>query len=187
MCVTWQIDMCVIMHLCVWYYSFIRVTWLIHWRCVSGSTAACDMARLRRDIYIIYMCDTILQVSDMTHWCPWRDSFVCVTWRMCTCDMTYLYMWHDSLIYVTWLMHICDMNQSFMQNESFTPIMRLICRCDMTYSYVWHDSFVCATEILHIYVRRLLHIRESFIYVTWLINVLDVTHLCVRSLVCSVT
>ena len=49
--------------------------------------------------------------------------------------------------------------------------------CDMTHLYVWHDSFMCVTwlidicDMTHSYVWH-----DSFICVTWLTHMCDMTH-----------
>jgi len=94
-------------------------------------------------------------MCDLTHSCVWHDSFICVTWLICTCDMTHSYVWYDSFICVTGLIHTCD----------------------MTHSYVWHNSFICVTWLAHMcdmtspYVCHYLFIR-----MTWLILICDMTH-----------
>jgi len=113
----------------------------------------------------------------MTHWCVWRDALVCVTWLVGACDVIRWCVWRDPLIRVTWLIHLWDTTHSCVRHDLF----RCVCRdcltqvtwlihvcvethyvCNMTHSYVditrsneWHDSFVC---------------------VTWLIRVRDMTH-----------
>ena len=127
-----------------------------------------------------------------------HDSFVCVTWHICTCDMTYLFVWHDSFVLgtwlidkcnmthaymcVTWLIHMCDMTHSYVWHDSFIYVTWRIHMCGMTHSYMWHEPFICVAWLIHIcgmthsYVCHDLFIYDSFIRVTWLIRVRDVAH-----------
>jgi len=103
------------------------------------------------------------------------------------CDMTHWYVWHDAFICVTWLVRMCDMTHSSLQhayeNESCHRSGRaegcgLIHTCDMTYSCVWHDAFKSATCLHKRGMSQEGGLRgvDSFIRVTWLIRVCDMTH-----------
>jgi len=79
-------------------------------------------------------------------------------------------------ICVTWLISMCD-------NDSWN-----LRWCDVIHSYMWHDSFSCVNEsrewvMSHIEMSRDTHRcwRDSFIYVTWLILMCDVTPMCVTT------
>ena len=128
----------------------------------------CDMA-----YWPIYMCD-------MTHLYVWYDLFMCVKWLIYKCDTTHVYtlkvgpslsattMIFLTIVWVTWL----------------------ICIFDMTLLYVWRDSLICSyngllaantiTFLMIGWVKQLLYfiyiLRDSFICVTWLIHMCDVTY-----------
>jgi len=227
-CVTWLIHMCDMTHSYVWHDSFIRVTWLIPcmWhdtfihmnesaqtnllRNTPVSLYACHMSTIKCVTWLVHMCD-------MTHSYVWHDSFIRVTWLI-------PYMWHDTFINmnesaqtnllchtpvalyaghmstikcVTWLIHMCDMTHSYVWPDSFHI-------CDMTHSYiwmsrhrqiccvthlwhfmqaicqhskVWHDSFICVTWLIHMYDMTYSYVwHDSFICVTWLIYMCYMTH-----------
>jgi len=73
-------------------------------------------------------------------------------------------VWHDWFIGVVWWIsyHICD----------------------MTHSYVWHDSFMCVTCawhdscILHCVAWHIHMWQDSFVFVTWLIQIWHDLFLC---------
>jgi len=89
----------------------------------------------------------------------WRDSFICVMWRIhlcdmtvlhvCAmirfCDMTHLYVWRDAFICITWLSCMCV--------TWFVCATWLIYMCDVTHLYVWHDSntVICVTWRIYMY------------------------------------
>jgi len=136
----------------------------------------------------------------MTHSYVWRDSFVCVTWRIHACDVTHSCVSHDAFIRVTWLtpkiqramraytglMYMCDMTRSHVQRDSFTRVTLRIHMCDVTYPQnsnwthshnswePWgydHDPFIHKRDLTHSYVQR-----DSFISATWRIHTCNVTH-----------
>jgi len=91
----------------VWHDSFLCVAWVIH---------ACDMTRVYAartwlrllhmcpfDTHVTHMCTLhgLVDVCDMTRWCVWHDSLMCVTWLVDVCDITRWCVWHDSLMCVT--------------------------------------------------------------------------------------
>jgi len=134
---------------------------------------------------------------------PARDSFVHITWLVCTCDMTHMYVCHNSftvsitspapdfLVRVTW-------SHSYVCHDSYVRVTRLIRRvyhlllvpCNITHiflrhSYVWHGSYVRATWLIFTCVISLpprLHLtflyvkRDSLVRVTWIICSCDLTH-----------
>jgi len=49
--------------------------------------------------------------------------------------------------------------------------------CDMIYSYVWLDSFMCVISLFHDLFCRHLYVRhDSFVRVTWIMHVCDMTY-----------
>ena len=91
---------------CVWHYSCVRVTWLIH---------LFDMTHLNM-WHDAFKCFTGLTVYSnscircaMTHSAVQHEWFEYVTWLICMCDMTYSIVRHDSFGVVSlWL---CDVTQ----------------------------------------------------------------------------
>jgi len=103
----------------------------------------------------------------MTHSYTWHDSFIYGTWRIPIRDMTHSYTWHDSFIYVTWRIPIRDMTHSYTWHDPLRA-------WDMTHSYVWKVDVLWSelpVDDSTFYVRH-----DSFIYVTWLIHICDMTH-----------
>jgi len=105
--------------------------------------------------------------------CVWYDSGLLIrSWFVCV----YMHMWHDSFISVTWLVHMCG----------------------MTRSNVWHNLFICViwlwsldkkiiSMVVCVYVTWLVHTcdmtrsyacRDSFMCVTWVVRVRDMTRSC---------
>ena len=101
-------------------------------------------------------------MCDMTHWYLWHDSLMSVSWLIDTCDMTHSYMWHDSFIYVTWLIHKCVMTRVMC-------VTSLMHTCDMTHLHLRHDWLTLVTAVTYVW-------HDSFIYVSWLIHIRDMTH-----------
>ena len=167
------------------------------------------------------------QPWDMTRWYVWHDSFICVTWLVDMCDMTHWYVWHDSLICATihrYLWHddvplatgdfqtIPDLQTATHCNTSplygifqcvavccsvlqyvavFCSVLQCVTVCrsvipdlllpwyDMTHWFVWHDSFMCVTWFIN--VCDMTHWRvwhDSLICVTWswVIGISNMTH-----------
>ena len=91
----------------------------------------------------------------------WRDSLMCVTWRICVCDMARVWVWHDSL---------------------FMGVVSRIHVSHVTRLWVWHDSFMRVTQriygcgVTHLCMRLLCVWHHAFMYLTWLIYEWDVTH-----------
>ena len=141
----------------------------------------------------------------MTHSYVWYDSFICVTWLIHICDMThtrcihvgpYIFMYRysysrSSFICVTWLIHMCKMTHSYVCDMTHTrciqmgPISLYINTIALSrHSYVWHDSFVCVTWLIPMCdmthsMCDMTHSyvwHDSFICVNWLIHICDMTH-----------
>jgi len=85
-------------------------------------------------------------------WAHWHDTHTHTnneSISSLTCDMTHSYVWRDSRVRVTWLIHIQG------ANTHSSPPQR-ISRC--AFEREWYESFVC---------------------VTWLVYMCDMTHLYV--------
>ena len=120
----------------------------------------------------------------------WHDSLICVIWLICMCDTTYWYAWGR--------VHMCDMTYSQVLLDSFyvwhelqvilrkraTNYRALLQKmtynskasyrssppsmCEMNHSYVWNDSFICMTWLIHVWDVTHSHVCYcSFICVTW--------------------
>jgi len=122
-------------------------------------------------------------MSDITYQTPphlvWHAWFIHVTWPIPVCDMT---------------LRMCDMTHSYAWHDSF-PMCGIILRCvmyrdmahsnvlcDMTYRASTSSSsapLVCHDSFLSVW-------HDSFLFVTWLIPMRDMTHKAsIRS--CSAT
>jgi len=176
-CATWPVHMCDMTDSYVWRDVFTRAIWLIHMCDMSLSYlrhASCTCAT-----WLIDMCDTILLhvrhsvficVTERVH----HDIFACAIsilwmrarWCIHMCNMMpspiILHMWmHDAFTCAIW--HV-----TCVQYDAFTCAIWCLHPCDMTLSYV-------RTPYLH--VSRLYVLHDSFVYVTWLICLCDMTHL----------
>jgi len=134
------------------------------------------------------LCCSVLQCADSyvrhdsSTWagCWWITRTCVMAWLMC--DMTHLHVWRDSF---TWLVHMCDMTHLHEQpvgesvgavwwHDSCGTCHTRCLVCDMTHSHVWHDSFMCVTWLIH--MCDMTHLHDTFTCVTWLIHVCDMTH-----------
>jgi len=134
-------------------------------------------------------------VSHVTHL---NDLFICVTWLIDVCDKTPWYVWHDSSICVTWLIHMWDWIHSCVTwihaflcfvppqvdkqsvHQTYAPGMHT----HMHESYLTQTAFmflICIAPTRYVLLQLDMHhgyahINESFICVTWLIHMCDMTH-----------
>jgi len=86
---------------------------------------------------------------------------VCVTWQICVTWL--IYVWRDSLIW--------DMTPSYVWHDSFICVTWLLHICDMTHSYVWHYRYVRHDSFMY-------DVTYSCICVPWLLHICDMTHSC---------
>jgi len=102
----------------VWHDTFIHVTWLIHVRDIHE--AFMDESR---HTYVIYVCPMTPQ--------QWMTVWIHVVWL--------IYVWRDSLICVTWRIHIYDMIHSSVRHKSVNSRLTfkcVNCRCVLHVSIV---------------------------------------------------
>jgi len=152
-CGTCRIRMCGMSQSYVWHDVFMCVTWLIR---------MCDMTHsyVRHDAFLCVTC--FIHMSDITHSGKCRGQSAAVIcgssirladlFRMC--DMTHWSVWYDSFRQVSRAVGCRD---SFVGRRH--PVQTQAGARDKT---VWHDSLVC--------VRR-----DSFLRVTWLVCMCDMT------------
>ena len=134
----------------------------------------------------------IAHMRDETH--VHDDTLKCL---VDMCDVTRWYVWHYVLIYGTWLIHVCDMTHKYVWWDSCALMIHscvsLTCvtwRVNMWHmadSYMWHDSQICVMKLMCIddTLMCLVDMCDMtrwyvshcwFIYVTWLTNMCDETH-----------
>jgi len=119
-----------------------------------------------------YLCTiSLVHKYGVTHSHVWRDSFICVTWLIhvwqdpfiClwrdVCDVTHCETGYGSFICVTWPFYICDRPHLYVCHDTFPYVAWLI--------HAWHDSLICMTWLFCV---------VSFIRVTWLVQMWDLTH-----------
>jgi len=196
--VPWVIYRCAMTHSYVCHDSFICVPWLIH-MCDMGAMSHLYVRASPLPQPLLTSATWLIHMRDMTDLYGWDDSFICsgVATAAATvymCDMTHSYVWHDSFICVTCLIHMGDMTHWYVRaslpsqplvtcdTHTDTHVILVTCvtwlfhithlyyssicsgvaavaatghMCDMTGSYVWHDLFI---------------------WVTWLIDMCDMTH-----------
>jgi len=78
------------------------------------------------------------------------------------------HLWHEYLICVTCLIHICDMTHSYLWIDQ--------CMTWCTQTQLHYHSWMHTT---HLHTRRTTHLyfwHDSFILVTWLTHICDMTH-----------
>jgi len=160
--------MCDTTHLYVWLDWFTCVTWLIH---------LCD--------WPVHMCVVFHHTCNMTISNVWHDPLINVTWLMHTCDMTHSCVWHEPAIHVIspiyrygmtliertppprggFLFTVFPYQEPCVRgppSKNLVQILRgggsytrfLIIRQEAVYSYptwlMWHDSFMCVTWLIHV-------------------------------------
>jgi len=113
------------------------------------------------------------------------DVIKWVIWLIYNYDMTHSYVWHDSFTYMTWLIYIYDMTHSHVWHDS-SLIMWDVTKANVWHvllaswlcaQAVWHDSFILVTWLIHMCdMTPSYEWHASFICVTWLIHISDVTH-----------
>ena len=150
----WLFQACDMTHLCVWHDSFVCETWLVH---------AQDLR--------VTSCTTKHAIACVTH-----DSFMRVTWLLRVCDMAPSCEWHDSFVCVTWLLHV------WHDDNLYTVACERHSRCAF-HTYTWDTSHTRQSHVMRMQAdqtRAFVCVwRDSFMCVTWLIHVCDVTHSCV--------
>jgi len=119
----------------------------------------------------------------MTHSYIWHESFICVTWLIRIRDMTDACMWDVTrraafiaYLYV-WTATHCNTGCIYLLNASQRIVKHLqhtATHCNTLQHTATHCNTGCMVHLLPIYMCA------SFICVTWLIHVCDMTHSYVR-------
>jgi len=126
-------------------------------------------------------------MCDMTHPYVWHDLFICVKWLILNahigCLHGFITRWfiQKSIIFLT-----TRVDYSYVRHSSSTRAGRLnYMRC-LTHSHVWYDSSIKHTSgwwwwthytLIYLMMHYLIDVtHDSFICVTWLIHVCDMTH-----------
>jgi len=181
----WRCRICANAPLYVWRDWFVPNTWLIH-TCTMTHSYICHVSFVHVP-WLIHTCA-------MTHSYICHDSLTCIPCRIHTSNVhvslsswnlhDLLSSWnlHDSFICLLWLTHMHPMSHSYVECViefvKFTLLIEFV-----THSYVCHDSFTCIScRIIH----RMCHwvsevymthwVRDSFIYLPWLIHMHLVSH-----------
>jgi len=165
----------------VWHYDI--------WKCHKMSLFFECLVQIYVTVHVWILLGTaLIHMCDTTH--PCKDQvapaiaafwywFICVTWLIYWCNVTRWFVWYDSFVCVTWLIHTCDVTHSYEYN--------------MTDSYVWRDSFIrvasgscyrsllvlihmCDIILLYVWRGSFKIWHDSFIRVTWINHICDMTH-----------
>jgi len=149
----------------IWVSSFVYMRHAAHHWCVS-----CHVPRWYLSIHL-YICVMPLVFCHVTRGYVSRHPLICVTSLVDVCQVTSFLsgpkLMHDSFICVPWLIHLCDMPWliHICDNTICTILEMTRSTCDMT------ASTCDLTQSL---------VHDSFICVTWLLHMCDVTHSNVR-------
>ena len=127
--------------------------------------------------------------TSMIHWIirrktrsyMWHDSFVKVTWLIHICDMTHPYMWYNSFIYVTrlvyqWLIHIDNCNTLQHTATHCNTLQHTATHCNTSQDSYINYSFIYVTRLVHICDMTHSYRWDSFMYVIWLVQICDMIH-----------
>jgi len=137
-----------------------------------------------------------------------------MTWHICMCGVAYPYVWHDSFVCVTWLIHMYDITHSYVwhgfihlsyvtlkqkQRERVAACCSVLQCVAVWLVHVWmthswfipgadmqrarnlkQNSFICVTWLSHMCDMTHSHAwQNSFICMTWIIHICVITHSCV--------
>jgi len=137
----------------------------VTWRCTSFHTHEWFS-------HTLFLGSTWLIHDDARHFThvTIHDLCIGVTWNNHVCEMTCIVIIyrcnmipscvrHDLFIGATWLIHVCAMTTHELLIKTSVQVCvrhgsRICARpihvCDTTRSYVWHDSFICVTWLVHV-------------------------------------
>jgi len=91
--------------------------------------------------------------------------------------VTHSYVWLDPFVYVTWLVHVYDVTRQLSKylydlrcvpRDGYLFVTWLIRMYAESHIYAWCDSFICVTWLIHIH-------DMTRLCATWLTHVCDVT------------
>ena len=78
------------------------------------------------------------------------------------------------------VMHICDVTPTYVQDSHV---------CDMTHTCLWRESYIYVTWLMQMWDMTHTYMwHNSYIYATWLIHILVMTHACMwhHSCICVI-